>query len=80
MSASERSPTAKTSSPFASWKVDHVGIRVPDFDEAVAWYTGSYDAESDTLYWQTGNPGPDYNGSARDGLRIEIFENWLEKL
>jgi hypothetical protein len=22
---------------------------------------------------------PDYTGSANDGLRIEIFENWLEK-
>ncbi|MGV2079922.1 MULTISPECIES: SH3-like domain-containing protein [unclassified Rhizobium] len=23
---------------------------------------------------------PDYEGSPNDGLRIEIFENWLEKL
>jgi alcohol dehydrogenase (cytochrome c) len=38
-----------------------------DHGAAVAWYTGSYDAESDTLYWQTGNPGPDYNGSEREG-------------
>ncbi|HWB83717.1 MAG TPA: PQQ-dependent dehydrogenase, methanol/ethanol family [Bryobacteraceae bacterium] len=34
---------------------------------AVAWFTGSYDAELDTLYWQTGNPGNDFNGSARGG-------------
>ncbi|MFL6414418.1 MAG: PQQ-binding-like beta-propeller repeat protein [Bryobacteraceae bacterium] len=34
---------------------------------AVAWFTGSYDAELDTLYWQTGNPGPDYNGTERPG-------------
>jgi alcohol dehydrogenase (cytochrome c) len=34
---------------------------------AVSWFTGSYDAESDTLYWQTGNPGPDYNGEQRPG-------------
>jgi hypothetical protein len=27
------------SSPFASMKIEHVGIRVPDFDAAVAWYS-----------------------------------------
>jgi hypothetical protein len=32
-------PAADTSSPFASWKVEHLGIRVPDFDAAVAWHT-----------------------------------------
>jgi catechol 2,3-dioxygenase-like lactoylglutathione lyase family enzyme len=26
--------------PFASWKVDHAAIRVPDFDRALAWYSG----------------------------------------
>jgi len=25
--------------PFASWKVDHAALRVPDFDAAIAWYT-----------------------------------------
>src|SRR5262249_47927424 len=33
----------------------------------VAWLTGSYDPELDTLYWATGNPGPDYNGEERKG-------------
>ena len=33
----------------------------------MTWFTGSYDAELDTLYWQTGNPGPDYNGEERLG-------------
>jgi alcohol dehydrogenase (cytochrome c) len=33
----------------------------------VAWLTGSYDPELDTLYWATGNPGPDYNGDDRQG-------------
>jgi len=33
------SPAADTSSPFASCKVEHMGIRVPNFDAAVAWYT-----------------------------------------
>ncbi|HZQ56365.1 MAG TPA: PQQ-binding-like beta-propeller repeat protein [Bryobacteraceae bacterium] len=33
----------------------------------VTWFTGSYDPELDTVYWQTGNPGPDYNGADRPG-------------
>jgi catechol 2,3-dioxygenase-like lactoylglutathione lyase family enzyme len=36
-------PAAGTSSPFASWKVEHVGTRVPDFGAAVAWYTEKLD-------------------------------------
>ncbi len=31
------------------------------------WLTGSYDVESDTLYWPTGNPYPDTDGSERLG-------------
>ncbi len=31
------------------------------------WVTGVYDPESDTLFWGTGNPGPDWNGDARAG-------------
>ncbi len=34
---------------------------------AVTWFTGTYDAELDTLYWPTGNPGADYNGDQRGG-------------
>jgi glyoxylase I family protein len=33
----------KDSSPFASWKVDHAAIRVPDFATAVEWYTQKLD-------------------------------------
>jgi PQQ-dependent dehydrogenase (methanol/ethanol family) len=32
-----------------------------------AWLTGSYDADLNTLYWATGNPGPDINGDVRRG-------------
>ena len=32
-----------------------------------AWLTGTYDPELDTLYWPTGNPCPDYDGSQRKG-------------
>ena len=31
------------SSPFASWKFEHVAIRVPDFDTAIAWYIEKLD-------------------------------------
>lgn len=31
------------------------------------WITGSYDPELDLLYWGTGNPGPDFDGSVRRG-------------
>ena len=34
---------------------------------AVAWFTGVYDASTDTIFWQTGNPGKDYNGDERLG-------------
>ncbi len=34
---------ANCSSPFASWKVDHAAVRVPDFDAALAWYTEKLD-------------------------------------
>jgi alcohol dehydrogenase (cytochrome c) len=32
-----------------------------------AWITGSYDPDLDLLYWGTGNPGPDFDGSVRPG-------------
>jgi PQQ-dependent dehydrogenase (methanol/ethanol family) len=31
------------------------------------WLTGTYDPETRTLYWPTGNPCPDYNGDERKG-------------
>ncbi|MBZ5602392.1 MAG: PQQ-dependent dehydrogenase, methanol/ethanol family [Acidobacteriia bacterium] len=34
---------------------------------APAWLTGSYDPSSNTIYWGTGNPGPDWNGDDRAG-------------
>jgi alcohol dehydrogenase (cytochrome c) len=32
-----------------------------------AWLTGTYDAETGTLYWPTGNPCPDFDGDQRVG-------------
>jgi alcohol dehydrogenase (cytochrome c) len=40
------------------------GIEHPS---AVTWFTGSYDPQFDTVYWPTGNPGPDYNDDDRGG-------------
>jgi alcohol dehydrogenase (cytochrome c) len=34
---------------------------------ATAWVTGAFDPESNTVYWGTGNPGPDWNGDRRKG-------------
>jgi alcohol dehydrogenase (cytochrome c) len=44
---------------WAGGGIDHGG--------AVAWLTGVYDAETDTVFWPTGNPGNDYNGDDRGG-------------
>jgi alcohol dehydrogenase (cytochrome c) len=34
---------------------------------ASTWTTGSYDPELNTIYWGTGNPGPDWNSDSRAG-------------
>jgi alcohol dehydrogenase (cytochrome c) len=34
---------------------------------ATAWMPGTYDPESDTLFWGTGNASPDYDGTVRPG-------------
>ncbi|HMX29505.1 MAG TPA: PQQ-dependent dehydrogenase, methanol/ethanol family, partial [Blastocatellia bacterium] len=38
-----------------------------DFGGAPTWTTGTYDSETKTIFWTTGNPGPDYDGSVRGG-------------
>lgn len=38
-----------------------------DFGGAPTWMTGTYDADTKTVFWTTGNPGPDYDGSVRGG-------------
>jgi alcohol dehydrogenase (cytochrome c) len=43
------------------------GGKAIEHPSGVAWLTGSYDPELDTIYWATGNPGPDYNGEERKG-------------
>ncbi|MBI3679539.1 MAG: PQQ-dependent dehydrogenase, methanol/ethanol family [Acidobacteria bacterium] len=34
---------------------------------ATTWTTGSYDPVTNTVFWGTGNPGPDWNGDDREG-------------
>jgi alcohol dehydrogenase (cytochrome c) len=34
---------------------------------ATAWLTGTYDPDTRTLYWPTGNPCPDFDGEVRPG-------------
>jgi alcohol dehydrogenase (cytochrome c) len=38
-----------------------------DHPSAATWLTGTYDPRLDTIYWPTGNPGPDLNGDQRGG-------------
>jgi len=46
----------------ATWSGDSA-----EYGGGPTWMTGTYDAETDTLFWTTGNPGPDYDGSVRAG-------------
>jgi PQQ-dependent dehydrogenase (methanol/ethanol family) len=50
-------PNRKTWSPESS----------ADFGGSPTWTTGTYDVETDTVFWTTGNPGPDYDGTVRAG-------------
>jgi catechol 2,3-dioxygenase-like lactoylglutathione lyase family enzyme len=73
MHSTETSTPPRGGSPFASWKGDHVGIRVPDFQAAADWYTGTLDfrllqsmALGDKTLAFLALPGD-------DGLRIEFI-------
>jgi PQQ-dependent dehydrogenase (methanol/ethanol family) len=41
-----------------------------EFGGGPTWMTGTYDPETDTIFWPTGNPGPDYDGSIRQGANL----------
>ena len=43
MTTTINAATNDARSPFAAWEVDHAGLRVPDVDSAVAWYTEKLD-------------------------------------
>jgi alcohol dehydrogenase (cytochrome c) len=38
-----------------------------DHGGAPTWFTGTYDAQTETVFWPTGNPGAEYNGDNRKG-------------
>ncbi|HTW64599.1 MAG TPA: PQQ-dependent dehydrogenase, methanol/ethanol family [Bryobacteraceae bacterium] len=37
---------------------------------APTWVTGAYEPETNTVFWGTGNPGPDWNGDMRAGSNL----------
>ena len=43
------------------------GSKEPALGGGSTWLTGSYDPETDTLYWSTGNPFPDSDDRDRSG-------------
>lgn len=43
------------------------GGNPPETGGGATWITGSYDPETDTLFWSTGNPYPGFDGSSRPG-------------
>jgi alcohol dehydrogenase (cytochrome c) len=49
-----------------SWGNDQAWAR----GGGTAWVTGTYDPELDLVYWGTGNPGPDFDGSVRPGNNL----------
>lgn len=50
---------------FGTWKGDSWKT-----GGASAWVTGSYDAETNLVYWGIGNPGPDWNSTSRTGANL----------
>ncbi|MBL8227645.1 MAG: PQQ-dependent dehydrogenase, methanol/ethanol family [Bryobacterales bacterium] len=38
-----------------------------DYGGSPTWTTGTFDVDTNTLFWMTGNPGPDYDGRVRKG-------------
>jgi len=43
------------------------GGQPSDFAGGATWMTGTYDPVENVLYWNTGNPGPDFYGEQRPG-------------
>ncbi|MDX1978951.1 MAG: PQQ-dependent dehydrogenase, methanol/ethanol family [Bryobacteraceae bacterium] len=38
-----------------------------EYGGGATWLSGTFDPETDTLYWTTGNPWPDFSGATRPG-------------
>jgi alcohol dehydrogenase (cytochrome c) len=52
-------PGEKAAATWQGKGIEHPG--------APTWFTGTYDAQLDTVYWPTGNPSAEYNGDDRLG-------------
>lgn len=50
-----------------TWGKDPKGNESWKHGGGAIWVTGSYDPDLNLTYWGTGNPGPDWNPSARPG-------------
>ncbi len=50
-----------------TWGKDAKGNESWKHGGGAIWVTGSYDPDLNLTYWGTGNPGPDWNPSARPG-------------
>jgi alcohol dehydrogenase (cytochrome c) len=50
----------------ATWPNDQAA----DTGGGPTWMTGGYDSETNTIFWTTGNPAPDYDGSVRAGANL----------
>ena len=47
-----------------TWGTDPDNLK---YGGASAWITGSYDPQTNLIYWGTGNPNPDWDGVGREG-------------
>lgn len=41
-----------------------------EYGGAATWLSGTFDPDTDTLYWTTGNPWPDFYGGDRKGINL----------
>ena len=65
--------TANVSSPFASWKIDHAALRVPDGDAAVAWYSEKLDFRLKRSLPVAGLTFAILSAAADDSFSIELL-------
>jgi PQQ-dependent dehydrogenase (methanol/ethanol family) len=57
----------RSGEPGIDSSIESWGSKPPVTGGGSTWLTGSYDAQSDTLYWATGNPWPDDEDHSRPG-------------
>jgi lactoylglutathione lyase/glyoxylase I family protein len=71
-------PPQNLASPFASFAGHHVGVRVPDYDAAVAWYTEKLDFRV-LQEWPYGDLRLAYlSPAADDDFHLELLAGPIE--